>query len=252
MQSWAPLWSGLVDSSIWEEPDHVFRVFMAMISLKDCNHVVSMDGYKLARRIHMDPGVVVDALAVLSKPDQRRPDQEFEGRRIQQVEDGWLVLQGEYYRKLVSQELRRSNNRRSQKAFRERKNKDKPMAGETAYEKALERGDDKAAEAVLRGLEREKTPESSPEQSGGNGLAGADGNGPSTEIPEIPLSGDSRVMPGGGDMTGKWDFQQPHPTKQNFMEETKPKPSEFEQIARDQPEAEPESGRFVDGVWVPD
>jgi hypothetical protein len=121
MNSWAPLWSGLVDSSIWEEKDHVFRVFMAMMSLKDSNHLVTMDGYKLARRIHMDIRLVNDALRVLSEPDKKRPGQPNGGRRIKAVDGGWLILNGEYYRQMVRDEMRRARNRRAQQAYRDRK-----------------------------------------------------------------------------------------------------------------------------------
>lgn len=120
MNSWAPLWNGLVDSSIWEEPDNVFRVFMAMMSLKDMDHIVRLDGYKLARRIHMEPEVVNEAIKSLSEPDKLRPDQEYEGRRIKRVEEGWLVLNGEKYREAVRIEMRRARNRKAQQNWRDR------------------------------------------------------------------------------------------------------------------------------------
>ncbi len=165
MKNWAPLSGGLVDSSIWEEPDHVFRVFMAMLSLKDRDHVVAMDGYKLAKRIHMEVGLVTDALRVLSEPDSRRPEQEFGGRRIQKVEDGWLILQGEAYKAEMQQEARRQRNRRAQAAYRDRqkmKGGGKPLAGEAAYVKALESGDAAGANRVLGGLNGLPEAESSP------------------------------------------------------------------------------------------
>ncbi len=122
MNAWAPLWNGLVDSSIWEEPDHVFRVFIAMLTLKDMDHIVRpFDSYKFARRIHMEVGQVLDALKVLSSPDRLRSDQEFEGRRIQAVEEGWLILNGAKYRDAVQLEMRRTRNRKAQANYRARK-----------------------------------------------------------------------------------------------------------------------------------
>lgn len=150
VNNWAPLWSGLVDSSIWEEPDHVFRVFMAMMSLKDSNHVVSMDGYRLAKRIHMPLETVENALKTLSEPDQKRPGQEFEGRRIKRVDDGWEIINGEYYRKLVSEEMKRVRNRRAQANWREnqkvRKGKTRERgrsvdAEARAFERSIENGE---------------------------------------------------------------------------------------------------------------
>jgi hypothetical protein len=151
MKNWAPLWSGLVDSSIWEEPDDVFRVFMAMLSLKDVNHVVSMDGYKLARRIHMEPVERVEAaLKTLSEPDPRRKGQEFDGRRIKKVDDGWEILNGEVYRKMVQEEMRRVRNRKAQAAWRERKKvKSVPQAGERVFVKDVEDHGVEVAEARM-------------------------------------------------------------------------------------------------------
>lgn len=150
MKSFTPLWNGLVDSSIWEEPDHVFRVFMAMLSLKDANHQVTMDGYKLAKRIHMPVDKVEAALKILSEPDSRRPDQEFEGRRIKKVDGVWEILNGEFYRQMVSDEMRKARNRRAQAAFRERqKLKSKPLPGETQYVKTLENEGEAAADKLL-------------------------------------------------------------------------------------------------------
>ncbi len=152
MKSFTPLWNGLVDSSIWEEPDHVFRVFMAMLSLKDANHQVTMDGYKLAKRIHMPVDKVEDALKILESPDRRRPDQEFEGRRIKKVEGVWEILNGEFYRQMVSEEMRKARNRRSQAAWRDRqKLKSKPLPGETA---SIKLADTHGPEAAVEHQER--------------------------------------------------------------------------------------------------
>jgi hypothetical protein len=110
-----------VDSSIWEEPDHVLRVFIALMSLKDSTHMVSLDAYKLARRIHMPLDKVSDALGVLASPDTRRSGQEFEGRRIRAVEGGWEVINGEKYLLMVQREMRLARQRRGSANYRARK-----------------------------------------------------------------------------------------------------------------------------------
>lgn len=121
MKTWTPLWNTLVDSTVWDLPLHAFKIFMGMLSIKDHNHVVSLDGWKLARRLHMDVEVVLDALKILSAPDPSHPEQEFEGRRIKPVEDGWLVLNGSKYQEMMRLEMKRARNRRGQAAYRERK-----------------------------------------------------------------------------------------------------------------------------------
>lgn len=121
MNSWAPLSDGIVDSSIWEEPDHVFRVFIGMMSLKGPDHIVRLDSYKLSRRLHMEHPVVLDALKVLESPDTKRPDQPHDGRRLQAVEGGWFFLNGEEYREQVKLIMKRARDARAQANYRAKK-----------------------------------------------------------------------------------------------------------------------------------
>ena len=121
MTSWSPLSDGLVDSSIWEEPDHVFRVFIGMLSIKGPDHVVRMDSYKLHRRLHMDHALVLDALKVLSSPDSKRVGQPHEGRRLAAVDGGWVFLNGEEYREKVSLIMKRARLARAQANYRAKK-----------------------------------------------------------------------------------------------------------------------------------
>jgi len=108
MDTFAPLFSKIVDSSLWEEEDYVVKVFLTMLALKDADHVVRHNAYAMGRkcwpRDDKAEAKVLEALKVLSKPDKRRLEpQPHEGRRIQKVEDGWLVLNGAYYRKLATE-----------------------------------------------------------------------------------------------------------------------------------------------------
>lgn len=121
-KTWAPLWNGIVDSSIWDEPDFVVKVFLTLLALKDADHIVRLNAYQLGKRSRKTELEVLDALKVLSAPDTRRLEpQPFDGRRIEAVEDGWLILNGEKYRSMVSLEMKRARNRRSQAAFRTKK-----------------------------------------------------------------------------------------------------------------------------------
>jgi hypothetical protein len=118
-RSWTPLWSIIVDSSVWTESDHIRIVFVTMLALKDSDDVCRMTPYQLARRANKSEQEVLDALKILSSPDTKRIEpQENEGRRIKAVEDGWLILNGAKYRELVQTEMRRARWRRAQAAKR--------------------------------------------------------------------------------------------------------------------------------------
>lgn len=134
-RTWAPLWSMIVDSSLWGEPDWVIKVFITILALKDADHVYRGTAYALAQRSKKTEAEVLEALKILSSPDNRRVEaQEFDGRRIELVPDGWLVLNGEKYKELVQQEMKRARDRRAAKAYRDRKKQRVILVGEEAAE----------------------------------------------------------------------------------------------------------------------
>lgn len=116
-----PLWNMTLDSSIWMEEDWVFKIWIALLLLKDADFVVRCTPFQIAQRAKKTEQQVLDALKVLSSPDTKRIEkQEYDGCRIKAVEDGWLILNGDKYADLMKIEMRRARNRRSQQAFRNR------------------------------------------------------------------------------------------------------------------------------------
>ncbi|MBU6231552.1 hypothetical protein KGP36_02695 [Patescibacteria group bacterium] len=116
MNTWTPLFSKIVDSSIWAEPDYVVKIFITMLALKDSDQVVRYNAFALAQRAHKTEKEVLDALNILSSPDDKRLEpQPFEGRRIERVEDGWKLLNGQFY-----EDMMRGLNRRAYKAAKQR------------------------------------------------------------------------------------------------------------------------------------
>ena len=119
----------IVDSSIWDEDDSVCKVFITMMALKDADHIVRLTAYQIGRRCRKSEQEVMDALLILASPDKRRVEpQEFDGRRIKKVDDGWLMLNGEKYKRLAQEESRKAKNRRSIAAFRLRQKLGIPQA----------------------------------------------------------------------------------------------------------------------------
>ena len=149
MNTWAPLWSPIVDSSLWEESGDVVKVFVTLLATKDSDHVCRLDPYRMAKKCNfrtekgeVDEIKVLDILKLLASPDKRRRiKQQFDGRRIKAVEDGWLVLNGQKYREMVQDEMRKARLRRAQAKFREKKRMSPPDGREAAAVKAFEDGD---------------------------------------------------------------------------------------------------------------
>jgi hypothetical protein len=122
MNTWTPLFSKIVDSSIWAEPDYVVKIFLTMLALKDADQVVRYNAFALAQRAHKTEKEVLDALKILSSPDKKRLEpQPFDGRRIERVEDGWKLLNGQFYEDMMRGINRRAYKASKQREYRERK-----------------------------------------------------------------------------------------------------------------------------------
>ena len=95
---------------------------------------------------------MLKALDILSSPDTKRIEpQPHEGRRIQKTDDGWLILNGQYY-----EDMMRSINRKAYKAAKQREYRAKkelpgvgtPLAGESEACRALKDGDGERFEEI--------------------------------------------------------------------------------------------------------
>lgn len=154
MDFYTPISSKIVDSSLWCEEDYVIKIFLTMAVKKDGDQVVRGSAFNIAQWSKKTEAEVLEALKILSSPDTKRLEpQPFDGRRIEKVEGGWLILNGKHY-----QDLMGIINRRAYKAKKERERREKlkaiaassgPLPGEIPYVKAVENGDQKSADAIL-------------------------------------------------------------------------------------------------------
>ena len=125
MNSWAPLFSKIVDSSLWSEPDHVCKVFITLLAKKDQDQISRMTAYAIGKKCWpLEAGAeakALDALKILSSPDTKRIEpQPYDGRRIEKVADGWLVLNGQMYEEMMRKLNRRAYKREKQAEYRQK------------------------------------------------------------------------------------------------------------------------------------
>lgn len=119
--SWTPLWSCIVESSLWDQNDAVVKIFLTMLAKRDADDIYRGTAYALGRHSRKSESEVLDALKILSSPDtQRIEPQPEQGRRIKAVDQGWLIINAEKYRAMVQIEMKRARNRKAQAAWRER------------------------------------------------------------------------------------------------------------------------------------
>ncbi len=119
--SYTKLFSEIVMSTVWREKDTTRLVWITMLALRNMHHVVEASVPGLADCARVSIKACRLALKVLSDPDPDSRSQELEGRRIQEVDGGWFIINGEKYRRKMSADERREKNAIYQKNHRERK-----------------------------------------------------------------------------------------------------------------------------------
>lgn len=120
MPSYAKLFSSIVHSTVWREPNHVRIVWVTMLALANKHGLVeaSVPGLADAARVSLDECKA--ALAALEAPDPYSRTQDYDGRRIAESDGGWLLLNYSKYRALKDDDLAREKTRERVRRYRER------------------------------------------------------------------------------------------------------------------------------------
>lgn len=92
------IYGSILDSSIWSESDQTVRLWLALLIMADAEGMVSASVGGLARRANISREACEAGLEILIAPDPDSKSEEFEGRRVQKIEGGWLVLNARKYR----------------------------------------------------------------------------------------------------------------------------------------------------------
>jgi hypothetical protein len=113
------IFTKILDSSIWLESDSTRIVWVTMIAAMDENGFCQFASVaNVARRANVSPQAASEAIEILQNPDSDSSDPENEGRRIERVPGGWIVLNAEKYRALVTRAVSQEGNRRRVQQFR--------------------------------------------------------------------------------------------------------------------------------------
>jgi len=120
MSGYTKLFSSIIYSTIWREPDNVRIVWITMLALCNADGDVeaSIPGLADASRVSIEQ--TEDALLRLMSPDRYSRSQDYEGRRIEVIDGGWKVLNYCKYRGKLTCERVREQGRLRQKRFREK------------------------------------------------------------------------------------------------------------------------------------
>lgn len=106
------LFTKILDSSIWLEPPGTRIVWMTLIAAMDEDGMTQFASVaNLAHRARIPGDETARAVTCLESPDPNSSDPDFEGRRIERVPGGWLILNAGKYRDLVTRVIAREQTR---------------------------------------------------------------------------------------------------------------------------------------------
>lgn len=100
----AKIYGTILDSSIWEEPDHTVRVWIAMLAMADAHGIVRASYSGLRRRCNVSMEKLAEALETLEAPDPDSRNPENEGRRVKKIKGGWFIYNAKLYRDMRTEE----------------------------------------------------------------------------------------------------------------------------------------------------
>jgi len=114
------LFSDIILSSVWSEDDKTRLVWISLLAITNADGFVSgsVPGLATAARVSMED--CEKALKKLASPDPHSRTKDHEGRRIEVVDGGWLILNYRLYRDRVSDDPNAVKVRERVRRHRER------------------------------------------------------------------------------------------------------------------------------------
>lgn len=147
MAGYTKIFTSILDSTIWQESKETKLVWITMLAMKDGRQVVEASVPGLAARAGVSTPECESALNRLRSPDPYSRTKDHEGRRIQDVDGGWLILNGALYREKMSPDDLREYKRKWQQEYRARK---RAKNAESAFIKANDRGDTRMMDEAIK------------------------------------------------------------------------------------------------------
>lgn len=118
--SYAKLFSTLLTSTVWSEADATRIVWITMLALANQHGEVYATIPGLARFANVGRDDCEHALMIFMSPDKDSRTPDDEGRRIEKIEGGWLLLNYPKYRMMGSKEDEKSKSAERVRRFRDK------------------------------------------------------------------------------------------------------------------------------------
>ena len=120
MHGFVKLHGSIIASTVWAYSDRVRLVWITMLAISDQDGRVSASVPGLASLAHVPIEAVEEALALFLSPDAYSRTKDHDGRRVEVIDGGWLLLNHGKYRDLLGLADRRARDAARQARKRER------------------------------------------------------------------------------------------------------------------------------------
>lgn len=120
MAGYTKLFSEIIHSSIWQEPNDVKVVWISILALKNRDQICTATIPGLAAMAKITNERCAEIMEKFQSPDPWSNSQEEEGRRIKRVPQGWFVINGARYRDKMNADEVREYNRAKKAESRQR------------------------------------------------------------------------------------------------------------------------------------
>jgi hypothetical protein len=117
------LFSSITESTVWYEPDSTRLVWITMLAMADRQGRIHASVPGLAGRARVALEATREALACLMAPDPDSRTKDFEGRRVEEIDGGWRLLNHAKYREMRDEADRQVYQREWVKGKRRQKDR---------------------------------------------------------------------------------------------------------------------------------
>ena len=120
IMGFSKLFSDIIHSTVWREKMHVKVVWITMLAMADRHGQVlaSIPGLADSAKVTLEE--CLDALNIFQSPDEYSRTKDYEGRRITEIDGGWLLLNYEKFRERKDDEEQRIKTRERVRKHREK------------------------------------------------------------------------------------------------------------------------------------
>lgn len=110
----------LPQSSLWAEDAETCKLWITILAMKDREHVVTKNIVGLSHAARIPIERCKEIIVKFLSPDPYSTTPDHEGRRLQEVEGGYLVLNGEKYRELGWSDDKKAYERDRKQKYRKK------------------------------------------------------------------------------------------------------------------------------------